>query len=167
MRPTTRRLHWHPTAARDFAGTLVDGLLSGASAADVLSDALRGLGNKLLNAGLDGLFSGFKIPGFAGGTKFAPGGPAIVGERGPELVNLPRGAQVIPNHQIRAPQMPRLAGMGGGGGNVNAPVTIHIDATGADREGLARVQASVQQLRGQIPSLVVDSVRKAQKTRAL
>jgi phage-related tail protein len=25
---------------------------------------------------------------------------ALVGERGPELVNLPRGAQVIPNHKI-------------------------------------------------------------------
>lgn len=39
---------------------------------------------------------------YANGTDFAPGGPAIVGERGPELVNLPRGAQVIPNHQMRA-----------------------------------------------------------------
>ncbi len=39
--------------------------------------------------------------GFANGTNFAPGGLALVGERGPELVNLPRGAQVIPNHEIR------------------------------------------------------------------
>ena len=36
--------------------------------------------------------------GFAGGTDFAPGGLAIVGENGPELVNLPRGSQVVPNH---------------------------------------------------------------------
>ena len=49
---------------------------------------------------------GFSIPGFASGTDFAPGGLAIVGERGPELINLRRGAQVIPNHE--------LAGMGGG-----------------------------------------------------
>lgn len=48
------------------------------------------------------------IPGFAAGTNNAPGGVALVGERGPELVNLPRGAQVIPNHQLRAPTMPRL-----------------------------------------------------------
>jgi hypothetical protein len=34
------------------------------------------------------------IPGFANGTSFAPGGLALVGERGPELVNLPRGSQV-------------------------------------------------------------------------
>jgi hypothetical protein len=37
------------------------------------------------------------IPKFADGTNFAPGGLALVGERGPELVNLPRGSQVIPN----------------------------------------------------------------------
>ena len=41
----------------------------------------------------------FSAPGFAGGTDFAPGGMAWVGEEGPELVNLPRGAQVIPAHE--------------------------------------------------------------------
>ncbi|RRQ19914.1 phage tail tape measure protein [Thiohalobacter thiocyanaticus] len=39
------------------------------------------------------------IPGFANGTNYAPGGLALVGERGPELVNLPRGSQVFPNDQ--------------------------------------------------------------------
>lgn len=47
-----------------------------------------------------GLFKGL-IPGFAGGTNFAPGGPAVVGENGPELVNLPRGSQVIPSVKTR------------------------------------------------------------------
>jgi hypothetical protein len=37
-----------------------------------------------------------KFMGFASGTNFAPGGLSLVGERGPELVNLPRGSQVIP-----------------------------------------------------------------------
>jgi phage-related tail protein len=41
-----------------------------------------------------------KVLGFAGGTNYAPGGLAIVGEHGPELVNLPRGSQVIPNTQL-------------------------------------------------------------------
>lgn len=36
---------------------------------------------------------------FARGTSFAPGGVALVGERGPELVNLPRGASVMPAEQ--------------------------------------------------------------------
>jgi hypothetical protein len=34
------------------------------------------------------------VPGFASGTTYAPGGLAMVGERGPELVNLPRGSRV-------------------------------------------------------------------------
>ena len=37
------------------------------------------------------------LPGFANGTMSAPGGWAMVGERGPEMVNLPRGSKVYPN----------------------------------------------------------------------
>jgi hypothetical protein len=44
----------------------------------------------------------FGIPGFANGTSSAPGGLAWVGERGPELVNLPRGSQVYPHQQSMA-----------------------------------------------------------------
>lgn len=47
------------------------------------------------------------VPEFASGTNYAPGGLALVGERGPELVNLPRGAQVYNNNLTR--------GMMGGG----------------------------------------------------
>jgi hypothetical protein len=39
---------------------------------------------------------------FAVGTNYAPGGMALVGERGPELVNLPRGSQVVPAAQTSA-----------------------------------------------------------------
>ncbi|TWD58081.1 tail length tape measure protein [Agrobacterium vitis] len=39
---------------------------------------------------------------FADGTESAPGGIAMVGERGRELVNLPRGSQVIPNHRTES-----------------------------------------------------------------
>jgi hypothetical protein len=44
-------------AARDFAGTLVDGFVQGESAAQALGNALKNLGNRLFNAGLDSLFS--------------------------------------------------------------------------------------------------------------
>jgi len=36
---------------------------------------------------------------FAVGTRFAPGGMALVGERGPEMISLPRGSQVTPAAQ--------------------------------------------------------------------
>lgn len=42
------------------------------------------------------------IPKFATGTRFAPGGTALVGERGPELVSLPEGARVTPAAQTGA-----------------------------------------------------------------
>ena len=48
---------------------------------------------------------------FAVGTRYAPGGMALVGERGPEMINLPRGSQVIPAAQTS--QM-----MGGIGGSI-------------------------------------------------
>jgi hypothetical protein len=70
-----------------------------------------------------------QVPGFANGTTYAPGGMALVGERGPELVNLPRGSQVIPNHKMR----------GGSGGGIN----ISVDARGASDP--AAVRAQVQQ----------------------
>lgn len=41
-----------------------------------------------------------KIPGFANGVQNFSGGLAMVGEKGPELVELPRGSNVIPNHQL-------------------------------------------------------------------
>ncbi len=66
-----------------------------------IESALFNSGPLALGSGgglLGGLFGA--IPGFASGTDFAPGGLAVVGERGPELVNLPRGSQVIPNNRL-------------------------------------------------------------------
>lgn len=37
------------------------------------------------------------VPKYAGGTNYASGGLSLVGERGPELVNLPRGSKVLNN----------------------------------------------------------------------
>lgn len=36
---------------------------------------------------------------FAKGTQFAPGGMALVGEQGPELMNVPRGSQILSNNR--------------------------------------------------------------------
>jgi hypothetical protein len=71
----------------------------------LLSGGLFGIGNvavgaaKMLNngGGTLGKFTGM----FANGTNYAPGGMALVGERGPELVNLPRGSQVYSNSKSK------------------------------------------------------------------
>jgi Prophage tail length tape measure protein len=60
---------------------------------------------------------------FAGGTNFAPGGWSMVGERGPELVNLPRGAQVISNSELMARRSER------GGTTIVQQITVMPGAT--------------------------------------
>ncbi|WP_316234889.1 phage tail tape measure C-terminal domain-containing protein [Bradyrhizobium sp. SZCCHNR1004] len=70
------------------------------------------------------LGGGIGIPGFASGTDSAPGGLAWVGERGPELVRLPKGAAVYPNHVSMqfARSIPALADGGVIGGGSPAPL---------------------------------------------
>lgn len=172
---------------RDVTQGFISDLLNGASAADSLANALRKVGDALINdilnnifkinsAGSGGILSsilgffggGFRanttagaffgagtgVPQFAGGTNYAPGGLALVGEKGPELVNLPRGSQVIPNH--------RLNGQGGQSVVVNFnPV---IDARGADPAAIARLETGLAKVRQEMPAQVVESVRKAQKS---
>ena len=56
-------------------------------------------------------------PFFASGTNFAPGGLSVVGEKGPELLNIPRGSQVIPNDVLKG-------GMGGGNVTVGGSTVV-------------------------------------------
>ena len=100
-------------------------------AAATAAGALAGvLFNKLL--------TGLKIPAFAEGTTNAPGGLAMVGERGPELVSLPRASQVVPNPKLRS-----LAG----GGDVNVSGTFRV--RGSDLLlVLEREQKQAQRTRG-------------------
>jgi phage-related minor tail protein len=58
-----------------------------------IPDWVPGVGGKGINIP--------KIPMLAKGTSFFPGGYAIVGEQGPELVELPRGSKVYPNSQTK------------------------------------------------------------------
>lgn len=60
--------------------------------------------NVILNFIKNGLDAAVKalIPGFASGTRNAPGGLSLVGENGPEFVHLPKGARVIPNGDTEA-----------------------------------------------------------------
>lgn len=64
------------------------------SISSAFSGALNGA-----KQGAASFFHDLHIPGFAAGTNYAPGGVALVGEHGPELVTLPQGAKVTPNAQ--------------------------------------------------------------------
>jgi hypothetical protein len=85
----------------------------------------------------DALYSGrSSFPQFAGGVQNFSGGLALVGEKGPELVNLPSGSDVIPNSR-----------MGGGG----VSITIHVTQPFGTPEAIARAvaDAQVSLMRGQ------------------
>lgn len=75
------------------------------------------------------------IPGNANGTAFHPGGLMKVGERGPEILQVPRGGRVIPNHELR-----EAGAMSG-----RLHVTVGIDETGNLR---AAVEPMVRQYSG-------------------
>lgn len=116
---------------------------------------------------IGGLLRGIGIPGFANGTNSAPGGLAWVGERGPELVNLPRGSQVIPNHRIPVPRAPSIAPTAAMPSTTYAPV-YQIDARGADAAAVARLEAGLKERDRKFGTMVdrrVDT-RHFRKTRA-
>lgn len=71
------------------------------------------------------LFSSlFGLLGFADGTNYSRGGLAMVGERGPELVSLPRGSHVTPNHKLPA------VNNGGSSGRMKVDVGVSVDKNG-------------------------------------
>jgi hypothetical protein len=91
-----------------------DAIVEGKSLNDVLDSLAKTLEKDVINAGFNAIFSAPAAGGLspfaslfagighnAGGTDNWPGGLSWVGENGPEVVNLPRGAQVIPNDVLR------------------------------------------------------------------
>jgi len=87
-------------------GALTGAVTGSLVGAGVLSP-LTALIGAAVGAGL-GSFGGQALAGsmydniarFAAGTDSAPGGLAWVGEKGPELMNVPRGSQITPNHRL-------------------------------------------------------------------
>jgi len=90
--------------------------------ANAWSNAIGGLSNNFGSMGmLQGLMGMQMLGGLmnnmpdaeAEGTDFAPGGPTLVGERGPELVNLPTGSQVVPNKNLPIAPIAQPVSLGG------------------------------------------------------
>lgn len=116
--------------------------------------AVRGI-SKLL--GGDDWFSGSLIGANALGTDNWRGGLSWVGERGPELVNLPMGAQVIPNSKIGS--------MGGSG--MRFSYAPSIDARGASVQAVQELDQRMRADAAQFNSKVQQAVLKAQSGRKL
>lgn len=125
-----------------LSSAFADAVVEGKNLNEVLSGLLKTLEKAAINSAFSSVFNatasgglspfaaGLKgIFGFAGGTDFAPGGVSLVGENGPELVNLPRGSQVVPNDVLRSQA-----------GSSGPAITYNINASGADSGTVARIQ---------------------------
>ncbi|ACI93250.1 conserved hypothetical protein [Afipia carboxidovorans OM5] len=165
------------TAGVNALGKIADKLMQ--MAADNLWSAAFG-GSGGLGGALANLFKGGSAPGsfmvgaqsfpmFASGTNSAPGGLSIVGEKGPELLNIPRGAQVIPNDVLRRmTSLPDVSTQAASTqSSVSVSMPISIDARGADREGLARVEGQLAALKADLPARVVSAVQDAKRRRVM
>jgi phage-related minor tail protein len=92
---------------------------------------------------------GFK----ANGGPVSAGGAYLVGERGPELLQMgSRGGNIIPNNAI------------GGGGTTNNMITVNVDATGSSVQGNG---SEADQLGGLIASVVQATIIDEQRSGGL
>lgn len=96
---------------------------------------------------------------FASGTDYAPGGLSLVGEEGPELMQLPGGARIYPADETQAILSPRAANSNntGGGGNV-VQITNYVEAGASMADVEAAVASGIQQA---APHIVNAAVQKS------
>jgi len=154
-----------------FKDSIIDAAMGGVDAMDAFTNSIKraaleyllfgegifaGGGGKK-SGGFGGLLGGLAglIPGFANGTSNAPGGVALVGERGPELVNLPRGSQVK-----TAGETQRMMGGVGGGATLTiiAPEGFSVQQRG-EIQGIA-VQVTSEGISGYDRSTLPKSVER-------
>jgi phage-related tail protein len=132
----------------DISGAVANAIVNGNDLGEAFNNIVKKMAADLIQSGLqrliNGLFDGatggggggggglFKFIGsfFANGTPSAPGGLAMVGERGPELVNLAKGSRVHTANDTRS--MLR-------GANQNVHITLHAPA-GFTAEQMSQIQ---------------------------
>ncbi len=125
----------------DLVGGLREAITGSKSFGEAISGVLNNLKNKLIDIALDKAISGIGNAisggkGFGGGFlsglfgkerggRVSAGGAFVVGERGPELLQMgSKGGNIIPNSQL-----------GGGGGGTTNMVTVNVDASGSSVQG--------------------------------
>ena len=126
----------------DLVNNLTDAITEGKSFGDAMKNVLGNLKKRLVNLAIDraisgigrslsggGGFGGF-LGGLFGGRKerggrVSAGGAFVVGERGPEILQMgSKGGNIIPNSAI-----------GKGGGTTTNLVTVNVDASGSSVSG--------------------------------
>ena len=78
--------------------------------------------------------------GFAKGG-VTPGGPVMVGERGPEMVSLPQGSQVAANGSAAFNRQTASPAAAGGSTGASAPPVVNVTVKLGDQELKQLVQS--------------------------
>jgi len=135
-----------PDKLRDAGVKWIMGLINGiTSMAGAIKDAVTSTVSSAVHN--IPVISGL-IPGFAMGTSSAPGGMAIVGENGPELVMLPQGSQVIPNSQTRNltnnANIPAMQPSNNGQQMTSQTITIMLDGRQIARTVLPHMASEIR-----------------------
>lgn len=125
----------------DLVNNLTDAITEGKSFGDAMKNVLGNLKKRLINLAIDkaitgigsSLSGGKGFTGFLGGLfgkkerggRVSAGGAFLVGERGPEILQMgSKGGNIIPNSAI-----------GKGGGGTTNMVTVNVDASGSSVSG--------------------------------
>ena len=103
---------------------------------DEMSRTMDSLGGSVGN--MTGSLQGGNIPRYASGTDYHPGGLALVGEQGAELLSLPRGSKVWSNGETRRMLDPDGTPPPAGNGDTDALLR-------ALEQGFSRVVRAVQE----------------------
>ena len=139
----------------DLVNNLTDAITEGKSFGDAMINVLVNLKKRLVNLALDRAISGIGkslsggkgFTGFLGGlfNKRERGGPVsaggafLVGERGPEILQMgSKGGNIIPNSPL-----------GSGGGGTTNVVTVNVDASGSSVSGNNADASQLGQVIGQ------------------
>lgn len=151
----------------DLFTSIVDGSKSAKEAlADLLAQmaqvqfqkALLGLSESggFIGTAFSALSGALTVGSNAQGTDFWRGGPTWVGEQGPEIVNLPRGSQVID-----APTSRKMAQASEGGVTVTNHYTI--DARGAEAGVEAKIARAIEAQNRMLPDIIKKVLRDPRK----
>ena len=146
-----------------IVSNLTDAVMGTQTLAQAAIGVLNNLKRKLVELAIQQAVSGIggRIGGFLGnifgkranGGPVSPGGAYLVGERGPEILQMgSRGGNIIPNNAI------------GGGGTTNNMITVNVDATGTSVQGNG---SEADQLGGLIASVVQATIIDEQRAGGL
>ena len=147
-----------------IVSNLTDAVMGTQTLAQAAIGVLNNLKRKLVElaiqqavSGIGGRIGGFLgnifVPKRANGGPVSSGGAYLVGERGPEILQMgSRGGNIIPNNAI------------GGGGTTNNMITVNVDASGTSVQGSG---SDADQLGGLIASVVQATIIDEQRAGGL